>query len=69
MFLIPSTERPHCGTQYVASSGNEGEGQDRHGARYDTGGNQDPVELLRNRGGCSLVTTLLLLPDEAQGTR
>lgn len=33
------------------------------------GGNQDPVELLRNRGGCSLVTTLLLLPDEAQGTR
>lgn len=33
------------------------------------GGNQDPGELLRNQGGCSLVTTLLLLPDEAQGTR
>lgn len=30
---------------------------------------QDPVGLLGNQGGYSLVTTLLLLPDEAQGTR
>lgn len=33
------------------------------------GGNQDPVKLLRNRGGCSLVTILLLLPDEARRTK
>lgn len=37
VLCIPRTEKPHCGTQYPASSGKEDKEKGRHEFKYDSG--------------------------------